>query len=73
MTLRRPSTRKFADDPFALLDGLAQWTKGPQIGCRPRPREGGAVMNQLKWIVQMAAAALTLLALLDQGRKNGWI
>jgi hypothetical protein len=30
-------------------------------------------MDQLKWIVQMAAAALTVLALIDEGRKRGWI
>lgn len=30
-------------------------------------------MDQLKWIVQLAAASLTLLALIDQGRKNGWV
>lgn len=30
-------------------------------------------MDQLKWIVQVAAASLMLLALIDQGRKNGWV
>jgi|GraSoiStandDraft_11_1057310.scaffolds.fasta_scaffold6395690_1 hypothetical protein len=30
-------------------------------------------MDQLKWIVQMAAATLTVLALIEVGRKRGWI
>lgn len=30
-------------------------------------------MDQLKWIVQIAMASLTLLALIAQGRKDGWI
>lgn len=30
-------------------------------------------MDQLKWILQIAAASLTLLVLIDHGRKNGWI
>lgn len=31
------------------------------------------LMDQLKWIVQLAAAALTVLALIEQGRKNKWV
>lgn len=30
-------------------------------------------MDQLKWLLQLAAATLTVLALIDQGRKNGWV
>lgn len=30
-------------------------------------------MYQLKWLLQLAAATLTVLALIDQGRKNGWV
>jgi hypothetical protein len=30
-------------------------------------------MDQLKWLVQLAAATLMVLALIDQGRKNGWV
>lgn len=30
-------------------------------------------MNQLKWLMQLAAATLAVLALVDQGRKNGWV
>jgi hypothetical protein len=30
-------------------------------------------MQELKWLVQLAAASLAVVALIDQGRKNGWI
>jgi hypothetical protein len=43
------------------------------LGAGRDARKGGAVMDQLKWIVQMAAAALTVLALIDEGRKRGWV
>jgi hypothetical protein len=30
-------------------------------------------MDQLRWIVQLAVASIAVIALFDQGRKNGWI
>ncbi len=30
-------------------------------------------MDQLKWLVQLAGASLALFALIDEGRKRGWI
>jgi len=73
MTLQRPLTRKFAAGPFPAQLGLAWWMKG---GIDRRPRQQGRevqVMHQLKWIVQMAAATLTVLALIEEGRNRGWI
>lgn len=29
--------------------------------------------DQLKWVIQLAGAALGLLALLEQGRRRGWV
>lgn len=30
-------------------------------------------MDQLKWLVQLAGAALAVVALVEQGRNKGWI
>jgi hypothetical protein len=30
-------------------------------------------MPQLKWLLQLAGAGLALLALIEEGRKKGWI
>jgi hypothetical protein len=30
-------------------------------------------MDELKWLIQVASASLTLLMLVEQGRKRGWI
>jgi hypothetical protein len=30
-------------------------------------------MEQAKWLIQLAGTALAVIALLDQGRKKGWI
>jgi hypothetical protein len=30
-------------------------------------------MTQLKWAVQLAGTAFALLALIETGRRNGWI
>jgi hypothetical protein len=30
-------------------------------------------VDQLKWVVQLAGATFALLALIEQGGKNGWV
>lgn len=30
-------------------------------------------MDQLKWIMRVTAAALALIALIDEGRKRRWV
>lgn len=33
----------------------------------------GEQMREIKWLIQLAGATLVVLALIDQGRRNGWI
>jgi hypothetical protein len=30
-------------------------------------------MNQIKWALQLVAAAATAISLLEEGRRRGWI
>lgn len=73
MTLNPALTRKFPSRPSRLPRRLARWWKAVAKGTPTGTGKEAAAMTQLKWAVQLAGTAFALLALIETGRRNGWI